>query len=76
MSQNVGNNGFVRSNSIEEPSMPHLYGDQHEHKPVKTMIGAAILIVLSVALYEIKAHHPDTQSSAVPLTHNVASSQQ
>lgn len=79
MPRNFGNDWITRSHQRGEPPMPHTYGgfgEHHNDKPVKTIIGVAILVVLSVVLYEIKGNRSDAQSSAAPaVTHNVASSQ-
>lgn len=48
------------------------YDDNQDNKPTKAIIGVAILVVLSLVLYELnpKAANPDL--AATPATQNIA----
>ncbi|MBC7579505.1 MAG: hypothetical protein H7312_19435 [Tardiphaga sp.] len=42
----------------------HNFGEEHHHKPTKTIIGVSVLILLSFLLYEINYKSVDTHSSS------------
>ena len=42
----------------------HNFGEEHHHKPTKTIIGVSVLILLSFLLYEINYKNVDTHSSS------------
>jgi hypothetical protein len=72
--QNLGNDWITRSDGMGGSPMPHHggYGEHHEHKSTKAIIGVAILIVLSLVLYEIQPSRAAQVSSASPaITHVV-----
>jgi hypothetical protein len=77
MSQNFGTDWITRSDKIGSPPMPHTYGsfgERHDHKSNKAVIGVAILIVLSLVLYELRPSRAAPMPPAPPaITHLVGS---
>ncbi|MBS0530909.1 MAG: hypothetical protein JSS22_16180 [Proteobacteria bacterium] len=68
MFQNLGNDWITRSDGISGSPMPRYggFGEQQEHKSTKAIIGVAILIVLSILLYELRPSRATDVSAASP----------
>lgn len=63
--------------SIDSSPRRTNYGEHHNHKPTKAVIGVGILIALSFVLYELNGKTTDVQSSNTPaISRNIASSTQ
>lgn len=68
MFQNLGSDWSTRLDKMGGAPMPRYggFGERNANKSTKAVIGVAILIVLSLALYELRASRIMDVSSASP----------
>jgi hypothetical protein len=65
--QNLGNNWTTRIDGLSgRPASLGEFGERNSHKSLKAVIGMAILIVLSIVLYEVHATSTSTPTSSSP----------
>jgi hypothetical protein len=67
MFQNLGSDWSTRLDRMDGAPMPRYggFGERNANKSTKAVIGVALLIVLSLVLYELRANRV-TQVSSVP----------
>jgi hypothetical protein len=68
MFQNLGSDWSTRLDRMDGAPMPRYggFGERNANKSTKAVIGVAILIVLSIVLYELRANRIIHTSSATP----------
>ena len=68
MFQNLGSDWNTRLDRMDGAPMPRYggFGERNANKSTKAVIGVAILIVLSLVLYELRADRVIHTSSAAP----------
>jgi hypothetical protein len=68
MFQNLGSDWSTRLDRMDGAPMPRYggFGERNANKSTKAVIGVAILIVLSLVLYELRAHRIMHVSSVSP----------
>lgn len=68
MFQNLGSDWSTRLDKMEGAPMPRYggFGERNANKSTKAVIGVAILIILSLVLYELRANKITHVSSASP----------
>ena len=75
MFQNLGDGWVTCADKLGGASMPHPYGggfgERNSHKRMKAVIGIAVLIVLSIGLYEFNAMRTASEPSTPTVTHQI-----